>query len=358
MGIDLTKQGSVKIAVIDSGADVAIDALQGKVDIYRDYTRENILKLKKARIGAGKVIFCDNKRYYLGELLQKNAVYHIGGLDLKKYPALNSDSVYGVLSIVRAGKKTVYIDTDLDGDFSDEEALGIYEFDRGYVSLHDGTKTINIVCTAIKDNGAQVGLSSDYLRHGSFIAALIGGECAEYQGLAHGSRLMIYQVFADDNAEQTALAQAVYDAVEDGAEIINLSLSLPLQGDIAAELDEALDYALAQKVPIVAAAGNYGGAEGTMSYPARKQGVIAVGTLITKEGYALGRGVNLQEDFVPYYSSRAAESYTEFLLAPGCAVSAMPSWAEEGYMFDEGSSTAAAVVTASLAASRHGTGAG
>lgn len=105
VGIDLTKQGSVKIAVIDSGADVAIDALQGKVDIYRDYTRENILKLKKARIGAGKVIFCDNKRYYLGELLQKNAVYHIGGLDLKKYPALNSDSVYGVLSIVRAGKK-------------------------------------------------------------------------------------------------------------------------------------------------------------------------------------------------------------------------------------------------------------
>lgn len=62
---------------------------------------------------------------------------------MKKYPALNSDSVYGVLSIVRAGKKTVYIDTDLDGDFSDEEALGIYEFDRGYVSLHDGTKTIN-----------------------------------------------------------------------------------------------------------------------------------------------------------------------------------------------------------------------
>lgn len=63
-------------------------------------------------------------------------------------------------------------------------------------------------------------MSSDYLGHGSFIAALIGGECAEYQGLAHGSRLMIYQVFADDNAEQTALAQAVYEQWRTGRKLL------------------------------------------------------------------------------------------------------------------------------------------
>lgn len=63
----------------------------------------------------------------------------------------------------------------------------------------------------------------------------------------------------------------------------------------------------------------------------------------------MGRGINLEEDFIPYYSSRAGVEYVNFAVAPGAAVAAVPAWMEEKYMFDEGSSIAAAVATACLA---------
>ncbi len=350
VGIDLSEKCEAKIAIIDSGADVGIAALAGRVDVYRDYTEDNFIKLKRVSLAAGKVVFSDNKRYYLGDLAQKGAIYHLGELDLSKYSALNSLKVYSVLSICGNGAKKVYIDTDMDGEFTDEVSLGVYEFDHRYASLALEQGMLNIVCTAIRDNGAEVCLSSDYLGHGTFITALIGGKCSTYQGLALNSHLLVYQIFAaDKHTEQEYLAEAINDALLDGAEIINLSLSLPLEGEISAKLEQALDAALAKGVVILAAGGNYGGYEATLAYPASKDGVLAVGTLITKEGYALGRGINLLDDFVPYYSSRGGSEYTEFLLAPGCAISAMPQWSEEEYMYDEGSSIATAVAGACAA---------
>lgn len=359
VGIDLTEKCEAKIAIIDSGADVGIAALEGRVDVYRDYTEDNFIKLKKVSLAAGKVVFSNNKRYYLGDLAQKEAVYHLGELDLSKYSALNSLKTYSILSICGNGAKKVYIDTDMDGEFADEKPLGVYEFDHRYASLALEQGVLNIVCTAIRDNGAEVCLSSDYLGHGTFITTLIGGQCSTYQGLALNSHLLVYQIFATDkHTEQKYLAEAINDALLDGAEIINLSLSLPLDGKISAKLEQALDAALAKGVAVLAAGGNYGGYEATLAYPASKDGVLAVGTLITKEGYALGRGINLLDDFVPYYSSRAGSEYTEFLLAPGCAISAMPQWSEAEYMYDEGSSIATAVASACAAHTLKGEHAG
>ena len=54
----------------------------------------------------------------------------MGYFDLSRYPALECEKKYAILSIVCQGRKQIFLDSDRDGDFRDEEALGIYEFDR------------------------------------------------------------------------------------------------------------------------------------------------------------------------------------------------------------------------------------
>lgn len=350
VGIDLQKECPVKIAVIDSGADIGHAALKDKVTVYRDYTACGQIKLKKVKPSYGRSVLNGSKRYYPGDPAEKGAEYYLGEFDLAAYWGLHSEDTYSVLLQRTADSAKVYLDTDRDRDLSDEKGVGLYNITREYLSLSLSCGELNLAVTDIAADGRSVTLSSDPVGHGTFIAALIGGECARYQGLAAASELLIYQIVAaDGHAAQNDLALAINDALADGAELINLSLSLPVQGEPAAALTQALNEAAQKGVPIIAAAGNYGAAEGTLAYPAKDERVLAAGTLITKESYARGRGINLTADFIPSYNSRADALYSDFVLAPGCAVSAVPGWMAEEYMLDEGSSVAAAVTSACAA---------
>lgn len=350
IGIDLNNSCPLKIAVIDSGADVGAEALQGKIELYRNYTDDGIVKLQRAKKGFDNVIYLPNQRYKLGEAELKEARYYLGEYDLGDYPYLESEKCYAVLLIKTADTAKVYVDTDGDLDFGDEKMIGLYNETQDFVSLLTANGKLNLALSAIDENCESLQLSSDYLGHGTFIAGLIGGECNDYQGLVKDSRLLVYQIFEQDGqASQRNLAKSIMDALADGADIINLSLSLPINTEPSEELLQALESAAAKDVPVIAAAGNYGTNADSISYPARAESVLAVGALITKESYSRGRGINLLEDFIPAYSSRAADSYTNFVLAPACAISAVPQWFGEQYMFDEGSSVASAAATACAA---------
>jgi serine protease len=81
----------------------------------------------------------------------------------------------------------------------------------------------------------------------------------------------------EGNGDAATIARGVRFAVNHGARVINLSLEFP--GGITAsdipELISALHYAARRGVVVVAAAGNE--AHAAAAYPARAQGVIAVG---------------------------------------------------------------------------------
>jgi serine protease len=121
----------------------------------------------------------------------------------------------------------------------------------------------------------------DHNGHGTFVA----GEIAEatnihygLTGLAYGVRLMPVRVL-DGAGEGDALtiAQGIRYAVEHHAQIINLSLEFPAAISAAdvPELTQALRYADAHHVLVVAAAGN--DSDEAIPYPARAPGVVAVG---------------------------------------------------------------------------------
>jgi type VII secretion-associated serine protease mycosin len=121
----------------------------------------------------------------------------------------------------------------------------------------------------------------DSVGHGTIIAGIIAGRptaSSGFHGMAPQARILPLRVLdsADrsfDQALPKRIAQAIRIATDRGASIINLSLTtVPVP-----ELADAVSYAIAHDVVVVAAAGNDGSSQsGQPDYPAAYPGVLAV----------------------------------------------------------------------------------
>jgi hypothetical protein len=110
--------------------------------------------------------------------------------------------------------------------------------------------------------------------HGDMVVSLLAGANGE-QGIAPAASILSVQVLdANNEGDVFTVADGIYTAVNDGAQVLNLSLGSP---DPSSLLQQAIDYALNAGAVVVAAAGNDG--NGQISYPAAYPGVIAVGSV-------------------------------------------------------------------------------
>jgi serine protease len=122
-------------------------------------------------------------------------------------------------------------------------------------------------------------------------------------GMAPGACIMPVKVLDGSGSGSSAdIAEGIYDAVDNGAAVINMSLGTNARYSITNDpsMDAALDYAAAKGVTVVCAAGNDGSRK-NVSYPAIYPSTIAVG--------AVGLDNN-----VPRYSNRGKGLD---LMAPG-----------------------------------------
>ncbi|MCW5850538.1 MAG: S8 family serine peptidase, partial [Anaerolineae bacterium] len=113
--------------------------------------------------------------------------------------------------------------------------------------------------------------------HGSHVGGIVGAEVNNgigVAGLDQRARLMAVKVLDSQNrGNYTTWAQGVYYAVENGAQVLNMSLGGSVEGHLA--LQTAIDYAHSRGAVIVACMMNENSS--TPFYPAAYASTIAVG---------------------------------------------------------------------------------
>ncbi len=137
---------------------------------------------------------------------------------------------------------------------------------NGFVDDVHGWDFINNDNDATDDHG-----------HGTNVAGIVGAtgnNSIGYAGVDWNCKLMILKALDDQGfGSWSAIAGAVYYAVDNGAHVINMSLG----GPSSITMQSAINYGISNNVCIVVSMGNDNSE--TPSYPAAYPGVIAVGSI-------------------------------------------------------------------------------
>ena len=155
------------------------------------------------------------------------------------------------------GVKIAVIDTGVD--FNHPDLLG-WGLDGKVVGGH---------------NFIQEGeLPMDNNGHGTQVAGVIAAD-GQVKGIAPKAKILAYKVSEDGDAVSSDLIiKAIERAIEDGANIINISLGV---NKTNVEIDEAVTKALEKEIFVVTAAGNDGPGNGTIGSPGKNFGSVTVG---------------------------------------------------------------------------------
>jgi hypothetical protein len=157
----------------------------------------------------------------------------------------------------------------------------------GFASVWKRTRGAGVT-VAVVVAGTKPGIppGADCVGHGTAVASIIAAAPVpgvSFTGVAPAARILSVKISGTDTFPTSATPQGIMDAVQFGADVINLSLATP---DDVQGLRNAVEYALHHNVVVVAAAGNdigqasSDGTDGTGPfYPAAYPGVLAVGAV-------------------------------------------------------------------------------
>ncbi|MFE7278291.1 S8 family serine peptidase, partial [Streptomyces sp. NPDC057623] len=262
---------------------------------------------------------------------------------------------WGVLYDPAAG--TVTVDVNDNGDFTDDTPMKPYKdgYQVGYFGTDDPQTAIAerqpFVVEIRKDvpldplGGPHVGKKADFVNigvvsgsHGTHVAGitaangLFGGKM---DGAAPGARIVSSRAcaFGPGSCTNIAMSEGMIDLVVNrGVDIINMSIggliALNDGNDATSELYTRLIDTYG--VQIVISAGNNGPGANTIGYPSYADKVISAGSGISKETWAANYGSAVEKSYsMSAYSSRGPREdggFTPTLVAPGSAVSSIPTW--------------------------------
>jgi type VII secretion-associated serine protease mycosin len=163
--------------------------------------------------------------------------------------------------------------------YSQGEGVLVAVIDTGIDSSHPTLQGAVVGGTDVSGLGSSDGQKpvgeSSY--HGTMVASLLAGRGPDYLGIApKASLLSVSMAFGAGSLDtDTQVAEAVIWAVDNGARVINLSLTRN-STDWPKSWDRAFTYAFENDVVVVAAVGNKIEGTGAISAPAAIPGVIAV----------------------------------------------------------------------------------
>lgn len=121
--------------------------------------------------------------------------------------------------------------------------------DTGIDINHESLYGLDYSEVSLLDNGIDAGIG-----HGTGIASIIAGQTDEFLGLAPSSEVLSVKVLNSDGVgDSFTIAKGIILAVDQGSDIINLSLG---GFSSSAAMDQAIQYAKSKDVLLVSAVGN------------------------------------------------------------------------------------------------------
>ena len=131
--------------------------------------------------------------------------------------------------------------------------------------------------------------------HGTQVAGIIAAD-GQLTGIAPKAKIFAYKVSEDgEGVSSELIIEAIEMAIEDGADIINISLGV---NKTNSKIEEAVNYALEKGIFVVTAAGNDGPGFGTIGSPGRKSKSVTVGA--TYNNLTSSLVATLEVDEKPY----------------------------------------------------------
>ena len=195
--------------------------------------------------------------------------------------------------------------------------------DTGVDTSHDSLSGIKITEISLLNEDDRHG----NLGHGTGIASVIAGQTEDFVGIAPSTEILSVRVLNESGeGDSFTVAKGIVEAVDQGADIINLSLG---GMDSSIVMDNAIEYAKLNNVLMVSAVGNEG-VQG-VSFPARHKDVVAVASVDAKSRVSTFSNYGDEVD----------------IAAPGVGV--VTAWEENEFVHFSGTSIATAFVTGALA---------
>src|SRR6185436_1772010 len=211
--------------------------------------------------------------------------------------------------------------------------------DTGINAAHPDLSGNVVAGTSILDGSSGM---TDPNGHGTWIAGIVAARSDNGEGIAGvgfaGVKVMPVTVLDADGLGQDAdVVQGVVWAADNGANVILMAFSNP---GFSESLQEAIDYAWAHGVVLVAAAGNDGWS--TPSFPAGDRGVIGVAAtdendlpaVFSNEGQSVfmaAPGTNIQTtDLTGYTSVTGTSSSAAFVAGAAALLKAFDPTASNG----------------------------
>jgi len=235
------------------------------------------------------------------------------------------------------GIKTIYNDSLLDKTSGGKD-VGVAILDTGVVKTHPDLLSRVKDCKDFSSNRSPLidGKCDDKNGHGTHIAGIIaadgGSDGKGVYGIVPEANILAYKVCSDSGmCWADDIAVAIRTAVDNGANIINLSLGSDMESQL---ITDAANYAVSKNVLVVAAAGNDGPYIGSIDYPAANSTVVAVGAVNSTLGIPdwSSRGINSTDE------QYVIENRDMEFAAPGVNIES--TWKDGGYATLSGTSMA------------------
>ncbi len=222
--------------------------------------------------GESKVVPSDNQ-YYKQWAFQNNGNIPFtasktgADIQMEKAWEIEQGDSNVVVAILDSGVKTDHPEFSgrLWRNYTEIPNNGIDDDNNGFIDDTQGWNFADVSNDVNDDSG-----------HGTNIASIIGANGNNgigFSGMDWNCKLMILKVLKNDVGYYSWWASSIYYAVDNGADVINMSLG----GDVESQsLNEAIQYALDHNVVVVVSMGNNN--TDKISYPSNYPGVIAVGS--------------------------------------------------------------------------------